>query len=722
MNKLLIIDDSEVDREILKSIFQDDFDIKMSNNPRECIKDVIDEKYDLVIVDYIMPQMSGLDFLHLVNPLEKLNFTPIILCSSEDDKDVQIEAFQNGAMDYFIKPFKKDNFLLRAIRAVHQYHSIRQQLNYEIELKKGLQLLLSDRSEEEIMTKICKGVTNAYNARRSKIFFLENGYFVNKYEWAVDKKLLNKNEVIAGVNYQKVPENHFTLSKTSFEENTVLMIPDINKMKDKSPIWYEMLNVQGVKSLACAPIVANDTFMGFISIADYDLSHKLLPQITLGLCVGIGSYFKRREYERELEFDSLTGLYRKQAFQLHIRRILDDNPNDEFVIIKMDISNFEVINTFYGYEEGNKLLIMLAKSFRKSDEKTVLVSRVENDEFLIFIKSVTEEDFQNHIAYAEDYLLKNSSIKKLKINYGLYYINNNQEDVESIYSKVSFANKLCSNSSKKYVVYKEESLSKKMEEQQMFADFEEAIAKGEFVSYIQPKYDLKTERYCGGEALCRWVKADGTIITPEKFINVFEKTGLIKEVDSYLFKKLIGDIRRWLDEGKKVLPISINISKSNFDYDNDVYNRMINYIDLKKIPHELIEIEITESTYSMNTKSIQEFCYKMINEQNIKILMDDFGTGYSSLNILKDLDISIIKLDNRFLSSSKNYDKQTTIISSIADLARKLNMPVVAEGVETKEEVEFFKSIGVRYIQGYYYGKPMKKEEYLELIEHQQSI
>ena len=238
----------------------------------------------------------------------------------------------------------------------------------------------------------------------------------------------------------------------------------------------------------------------------------------------------------------------------------------------------------------------------------------------------------------------------------------------------------------------------------------DALEKEEFKVYYQPKYDPRTNEQLGAEALIRWVSDEIGFVPPGRFIPIFENSGFITEIDHYMLAHVARDQKKWLDEGRKCVPVSVNVSRAHFAEVN-LADQIRDIIDQEGAPHELIEIELTESAFFDDQKLMLATITKL-KEYGFLVSMDDFGSGYSSLNSLKDMPLNILKLDAGFFRGQKDNERAEIVVSEILHLAKKLNMTTVAEGVDEQHQVDFLAAEGCNMIQGYYYSKPMPKEEY----------
>ncbi len=246
------------------------------------------------------------------------------------------------------------------------------------------------------------------------------------------------------------------------------------------------------------------------------------------------------------------------------------------------------------------------------------------------------------------------------------------------------------------------------EDKNISKKMEYALKNNEFKLYLQPKYNIKTSRIIGAEALVRWQEKNGNIISPCDFIPLFELNGFIEKLDFYMLESACKQIRKWLDEGEKCIPISVNFSRIHMENEK-IVEQIKKVVSGYGIPRKFIEIELTESTMINNERRMVNIL-NSLHESGFVLSMDDFGSGYSSLGLLKNLNVDIIKMDKSFLTNNTNEEKGNIVIESVIDLAKKLNIKTVAEGVETIEQVAFLECVNCEIAQGYYYSKPVPAE------------
>ena len=425
----------------------------------------------------------------------------------------------------------------------------------------------------------------------------------------------------------------------------------------------------------------------------------------------------KRSKQHFLEYDSLTGIYNRQMFYQKTREMLDDSKDETFAFIRLDIDRFKMINSFYGAAEGDRLLRCMAHNICGvlSAYKTYTYGRLNSDVFGICVAVEKEQDALLIAQKIREQVKKNGELRcYLETSAGCYIIRDKEMEVSAIYEHAVIAAQECKGQYMHHEALYTEQMGKEMQrEQQIINEMDTALEEKQFVVYFQPKYELDGYTPRGAEALVRWKKPDGTMVSPGEFIPVFERNGFITKLDYYVWEQTCIQLRKWMDEGKNPLPISVNLSRVSL-YNKDIVNVICNLVDSYRIPRRLFQVELTESAYNTNPKAVQDMMQRL-REEGFYILMDDFGSGYSSLNVLKDIVVDVLKMDMKFFAGDDREGRGENIMAAVIRMAKWLNMPVVAEGVERIEQVEFLRSIGCEYVQGYYFAKPMPVEEYEKL-------
>lgn len=420
---------------------------------------------------------------------------------------------------------------------------------------------------------------------------------------------------------------------------------------------------------------------------------------------------------RFLEYDSLTGIYSQQKFYQMTREMLDTPSESEFAFIHFDIDRFKMINALYGAREGDRLICYVAYAIKMTMEEygRATYGRIGGDVFGICMAYEKMEDIYVVLEQIKERVRRHTVNYYFETCAGIYLISNREMEVSVIYDNASIAAQQCKENYMVHeAVFTNELNEKLQREQHIIDEMDKALEEEQFIVYFQPKYDLEEFSPGGAEALVRWQKPDGTMVSPGEFIPIFEKNGFITKLDYYVWEKVCQFIRKELDDGRKPAPISVNVSRVNL-YNPKFFETLIDLVEKYKIPPKYLHLELTESAFSDSESIIQE-AVKYLHRAGFTILMDDFGSGYSSLNVLKDVDLDVLKIDMKFFSKGETQERGAKIIEAVIRMAESLNLTVIAEGVEDEEQVEFLTKLGCDYIQGYYFAKPMPEAQYKKLM------
>lgn len=420
------------------------------------------------------------------------------------------------------------------------------------------------------------------------------------------------------------------------------------------------------------------------------------------------------------EYDSLTGIFNKEAFYRHVREFLNKHEAEQFLIVRFDIDHFKVYNDIYGIHAGDKVLNHIGRGAREGLWGDAIVcGRLEADHFAMLVRSFNFDSSEWIEAHSE-WIKTLVSGYHLTSSAGVYPIVQKSLEVSIMCDRALLALSTIKESyTKKLAWYDERQRQKLMREQVLSEDMEQAIKENQFVVYFQPQVNYNNNAIIGAEALVRWKHPERGIVPPKDFIPLFEKNGFITRLDGFVWKRTCEYLKRWIDMGLDPIPVSVNVSRHNL-YDPRLCQRFIDLINCYNIPRELLNLEITESAYMNDPKQLMEIVIELRKEGFI-VEMDDFGAGYSSLNMLKDMPVDILKLDTVFISKSEDSERATSILSSIVSMAHKLGLMVIAEGVETKSQADDLLSIDCTLMQGYYFGRPMPSESFEKILVERKS-
>lgn len=425
---------------------------------------------------------------------------------------------------------------------------------------------------------------------------------------------------------------------------------------------------------------------------------------------------KKEDYLKKIAYtDPLTGADSIDKFKINSNKLFAKNNPEEYALFYIDVDKFKYINDMFGYDMGNDTLIHISNTIASELKEDEIFARVSADHFVLLIKYKTDDDIKTRLnnIYNKVQILSNPKINyyKLILDCGIYKISKSDNDINTIMDRANTARKTIKGGHKNSFAFYDKEMHKKiLKEKEIENSMVDALNNGEFIVYFQPKYSLSDYQIIGAEVLVRWDNPQKGLIPPIEFIPVFERNGFIVNIDFYVFEEVCKKIREWMDEGQKVVPISVNLSRMHFVNSNFIEKFKL-IVDKYKIPTRLIELELTETAVLDNIEGLLD-TMNNLKEKGFVISMDDFGTGYSSLNLLKELPVDILKLDRAFFTEKDESNNEKIVISNVIKMAKELKMKVISEGVETISQVEFLKQIGCDMVQGYLFSKPMPVKEF----------
>ena len=419
--------------------------------------------------------------------------------------------------------------------------------------------------------------------------------------------------------------------------------------------------------------------------------------------------------------DQLTGLFASKEFFAKAEKIVKDNPKKQWCVLFMDIEHFKFFNEWFGREKGDYLLAKIGAELSENVLfKDGVAGYFGQDDFAALCQldkkkiSTLYENIRDHIA---SFGLTTGFLPVI----GVALLEKDMLLMDAIDRASIAASKAKGDIRNRIVYYHSDMQFLAEHEYRILSEFMNALQNDEITFYLQPQCRAKTGKIVGAEALTRWIKKDGTQISPAVFIPVLEKYNFITDLDQYIWEKVCQSLRNWLDSGHIAVPVSINVSRVDL-YNFDIVSYLCNLTDRYDIPHNLIKVEITESAYAETVKFIEDIVSRL-RKEGFAVLMDDFGSGYSSLNMLSTIKLDAIKLDSEFLRlEGADYERGIRIIESVVNMAKVMTLPIIVEGVETKQQCEFLMELGCRYVQGYYFFKPLPREEFEKIVSQKDMV
>jgi diguanylate cyclase (GGDEF)-like protein len=413
-----------------------------------------------------------------------------------------------------------------------------------------------------------------------------------------------------------------------------------------------------------------------------------------------------------MQYDRLTGLYSKEFFYQKAKEILLRHPNKTFDIICSDVESFKLVNDVFGISAGDRLLQKIAEMYTEVVGQRGICGRFNADQFACLVEHTV--DYTDEIfSQAGSRISSFSPGKNLMMKWGIYRVNDRTLSVETMCDRALLAaGSIKGQYGKYFAAYDDKLRSRLLREQAITDSMESALAQGQFEIYLQPKYRIKDDRLAGAEALVRWNHPEWGMQSPAEFIPLFEKNGFITKLDQFVWERACEVLEEWDKQGIAPESISVNVSRADI-YNADLTDILLSIVKKHGLTPERLHLEITESAYTEDPKQIID-TVNSLREIGFVIEMDDFGSGYSSLNMLNQMSLDILKLDMKFIRSETAKPMNQGILRFIMSLARWMNLSVVAEGVETKEQLERLREIGCDYVQGYYFAKPMPCAEFAD--------
>ena len=458
-----------------------------------------------------------------------------------------------------------------------------------------------------------------------------------------------------------------------------------------------------------------------------DLDYGMFDYVTMPfnpaiLALRLKSTIERSEYAafskyRYLaEYDAISGVYNRAKFFDATRRVLDANPDTRFILARFDLDRFKAYNDLFGMEEGDRLLREMGRFFMRNLDQETNYGRLEADHFVFCIP---EERFKAGRLLAE-FVLHFSSFQPnfvLSPRIGVFQIKDPCLDISLMCDRALMALRSIKSGSAQRVAYYDDSLRKRiLEEQTLIGDMEEALRLEQYEVYLQPQYNHRTRKIVGAEALVRWKHPQKGTIPPNTFIPILEKNGFISKLDYYVWERVCKLLSRWHAQGLPSVSISVNVSGADIHMPN-LSGTLVDLTQKYGIEPRELRLEITETAYMENAERFVTVI-GALRSHGFLVEMDDFGKGNSSLNTLKNVPVDVLKLDMGFLHETESSSGRGGIIlNSILHMAHWLNLPVIAEGVETLRQADYLTSIGCDIVQGYLYARPLPIPDFESLLE-----
>lgn len=410
----------------------------------------------------------------------------------------------------------------------------------------------------------------------------------------------------------------------------------------------------------------------------------------------------------------LKNMGRLRRFRRNVNNLLF-SARHQVGIIQFDIRKFKIVNDLYGEKFGDEVLYFIRRKLREICHEQQYFINVRSDVFMVVMEYEKEEELVEFIQKLDAQISSFKNVK-LQMSYGVYTVEDREMELRQMEDRASMARRAAKDSILTNILFYKEQFKELLYNRKFIEEnMQAAINERQFMMYLQPKYSIAKNEIIGAEALVRWRHPERGMIYPNQFIPIIEENGFVKKVDYYIWAEACCFIKKCEAAGVVPCPVSVNVSRIHLK-DNECIEVLSDMIESNNIPKPLLELEITETAddLQISRKALQ------LKEEGFTLLMDDFGSGYSSLNVLLETPFDVIKLDRKFMENMMVSNKGRLILEQVVLMADKLELGILAEGVETAEQVELLRNIGCDQVQGFYYAKPMPEDEFFELLKKQQ--
>ena len=414
--------------------------------------------------------------------------------------------------------------------------------------------------------------------------------------------------------------------------------------------------------------------------------------------------------------DTQLGMYNLNFFMKHAGMLLAEGVVEQYGVCYFNLKHFSVVNQRFGREKGTRIMVEYIEQLEELLEDTELVCRIGGDNFIVLFRKEKLDLIIRHMKGLEIDTEDEGESAFVSAVAGYYMADKTVHYPSDLMDRANVAMNVAKHSkTTDRVFYDDALLALSNERKQIETMFPDAIRNEEFRVYYQPKVFMKDYKLKGAEALCRWYH-EGKIVPPDEFIPVLEQSKDICDLDFYMLDHVCADIRRWLDEGRRVVKVSVNLSRCHLG-NSHLLQSILDTIDRHNVPHEYIEIELTETTTDVSFNDLKDMV-NGLREHGISTSVDDFGVGYSSFNLIREIPWNVIKIDKSFLHDEGDElsGKNRAMLKYVIAIAQEMGMVTICEGVETIEQIRLLKEYGCFMAQGFYFDKPMPREQFEEKL------
>ncbi len=412
--------------------------------------------------------------------------------------------------------------------------------------------------------------------------------------------------------------------------------------------------------------------------------------------------------------DKMTGILNWDGFCKQVRALMMEHPAEHYLVLSANIQNFKLVNSLFGRNIGDSVLIEISEILQEFCGTDGVLARIGGDSFAVCIPKREDMERQLLIRIKQIRSLIESPSYHLNIHFGVYEVEDINIPISIMSDRAYMALQTIRGNREKNIAWFDDTMLKNaLHEQKVISDFENNLRSGQFVIYLQPQVN-RFGNIEGAECLVRWILPEGKMIPPFEFIGILEQSDLIASLDKYVWELAAKQLSRWKGSEYEKLYLSVNVSPQDFYY-VDVADTMISLCEKYNILPEKLHVEITETALANETQG-NRHTIELLQKKGFLVEIDDFGKGSSSLSLLKDIKADVLKIDMGFLRQSENNARGNIILETVIDMAKRLNMEVISEGVETEGQLKNLTELGCNMFQGYYFSKPVPVAAFEDMV------
>jgi len=685
--RLLLVEDNPGDARLLEEMLREpgshNITLTRVASMSEAQAVLAQDTTDIILLDLGLPDAQGVEAVRQTR--EAAPHVPLVVLTGRDDEALADQALQEGAEDYLVKGQIESSSLVRALRHAVERNMLQEALYAE---KERAEVTLNSIGDAVISADV-SGIITFVNIQAERM----TGW---GREEALGRPLA---EVFVGVDAQTREATPNPVASV-FEGGAALNLPPgsvlIGRDKPEIPIEASVSPMYSREGLATGSVIV---------FRDVSAARAMTLEMT-----------------HSFEHDFLTGLPNRVLLNDRIGQAIALAPRHEkqVAVLFLDLDGFKHINDSLGHPVGDRLLQSIAKRLVGCVRNSDTVSRQGGDEFVVLLTEAEQwEDAaivaaRMLIAVSETHFIDSHDLH-ITTSIGVSVFPDDGEDAETLIKNADTAMyQAKENGRQSYQFFKPAMNVRAVERQSIGESLRRAVERREFVLNYQPKINLKTGGITGAEALIRWNHPTRGIVSPAQFIPIAEESGLIRPIGDWVLREACQQARSWVDAGLPLISMAVNVSATELR-DETYVQRLYATLSRTGIDPRSLELELTESVLMKHAHSAA-IILQALRRSGVQVALDDFGTGYSSLSYLRDFPIDSLKIDQSFVSEVVSAGDDTSIVTAVISMARSLDLRVVAEGVETQEQLQFLQAQECDEGQGYYFSRPVPAEEFAALL------